>query len=185
MTDFLVLHALAVKGFASVGAVGRFARLDETVVADALGRAETDGHAAFRNGRISAWALTAAGRARHRDLLAAERERIDRARVLRSYERFLPLDTAFKRLCTTWQQDGRSAELLDDLGRLHAGAVAAIDAAAAELPRLAAYPDRLGVALARVVAGDDTALARPLTESFHDVWMELHEDLLRTLDLER
>jgi hypothetical protein len=139
----------------------------------------------FRDGRIGAWALTADGRAHHAELLAAERASVERAPVLRCYERFLPLDAAVKQLCTSWQQDGRSAALLDDLGRIHGDAAAAVADAAGALPRLAAYPARLDGALARVRAGDDTALARPLTGSFHDIWMELHEDLLRSLDLER
>jgi hypothetical protein len=185
MSEFLVLHALAVKGFASAAEVGRFARLDEAVAADALARAAADGDAVFRDGKISAWALTAGGRARHRDLLAEERAAVDRAPVLRGYERFLSLDAEVKQLCTTWQRDGRSAALLDDLGRIHAEAAAVIAGAAVALPRLAAYRARLDRAVERVRAGDDTALTRPLTGSFHDVWMELHEDLLRTLDLER
>jgi hypothetical protein len=185
MIEFLVLHALAVKGFASAGAVARFGGLDEAGAAQALGRAGANDHATFRDGRISGWALTPAGRAHHRDLLTAERETIDRGSVLRGHERFLPLDAALKQLCTTWQQTGRSAELLDDLGRVHGDAVELLADTAVAVPRLAAYRDRLDGAVARVLAGDDTALARPLTESFHDVWMELHEDLLRTLDLER
>ena len=34
-------------------------------------------------------------------------------------------------------------------------------------------------------AGDPAGFARPLTNSYHDVWMELHEDLLVSLDLTR
>ena len=42
-------------------------------------------------------------------------------------------------------------------------------------------PARLDDAAWRFVGGDHTALARPLARSYHDVWMELHEDFLVTL----
>ena len=40
-------------------------------------------------------------------------------------------------------------------------------------------------AYARVAAGDTDYFTKPLIGSYHDVWMELHEDLLTTLGIER
>jgi hypothetical protein len=52
-------------------------------------------------------------------------------------------------------------------------------------PRLAHYPQRLSAALARATAGDSRAVAHPLDDSYHQVWFELHEDLLSLLGLAR
>ncbi|MDP9020051.1 MAG: MarR family transcriptional regulator, partial [Actinomycetota bacterium] len=40
-------------------------------------------------------------------------------------------------------------------------------------------------ALRRVVAGEGDWLTRPLIDSYHTVWFELHQDLLDTLGIER
>jgi len=52
-------------------------------------------------------------------------------------------------------------------------------------PRLAPYPERFGSALARVRAGEHTWLARPMIDSYHTVWFELHEDLIGLAGLTR
>ncbi len=46
-------------------------------------------------------------------------------------------------------------------------------------------PGAVRPALDAFRGGDDDALAKPLSGSYHDVWMELHEDLLATLGRER
>ena len=45
-------------------------------------------------------------------------------------------------------------------------------------PRLAPYPRRLGHALARIQDGDHAFLLRPIIDSYHSVWFELHEELI-------
>ena len=44
---------------------------------------------------------------------------------------------------------------------------------------------RLTAALGRVEAGEIEGLTKPLANSYHDIWMELHEDLIVTLQLTR
>ena len=39
---------------------------------------------------------------------------------------------------------------------------------------------RLSAALEKVHGGDTAAFARPMYDSYHDIWMELHQDLLLT-----
>jgi hypothetical protein len=46
------------------------------------------------------------------------------------------------------------------------------------VPRLARYADRLVAAAATVVGGDPKRFTGVMCESFHDIWMELHEDLI-------
>jgi pyruvate,orthophosphate dikinase len=51
--------------------------------------------------------------------------------------------------------------------------------------RLAPYPGRFAHAIEQVKAGDHTFIARPITDSYHTVWFELHEDLIGLLGLSR
>lgn len=184
MDHFPVLHALSVKGFPSPDAIRRFSGLEEPMIATSLERLCDDDHVRHRGGRLDAWSLTPRGRVLHHQLLASEVSRAaDAPGLRRSYRRFVACDRSFKQLCATWQRDGRSAVLVRRLDELHGELVDALGPAVEELRRLGRYPDRLAAARDRVVAGDDTALARPLTDSYHDIWMELHEDLLQTLGL--
>jgi hypothetical protein len=112
-------------------------------------------------------------------------ERGDAAGPFETYRQFVALNEGLKQLCTSWQRQGRSADLVDQLRGVLAGTLAALAVGVDAVPRLDTYRLRLSGAVGRVVGGDDTALARPLAESFHDVWMELHEDLLQTLGVSR
>ena len=51
--------------------------------------------------------------------------------------------------------------------------------------RFAPYQPRLASAMARVVDGERDYFTKPIIDSFHTVWFELHEDLLTSLGLER
>ena len=50
---------------------------------------------------------------------------------------------------------------------------------AASEPRFARYSDRLAAAIDAVTGGDTQMVAHPLRESYHTVWFELHEELIR------
>ena len=53
------------------------------------------------------------------------------------------------------------------------------------LARFDGYGDRFAAALASVRAGEVEGFTRPLIDSYHTVWFELHENLLATLGIER
>lgn len=136
--------------------------------------------------------LSPAGRERLQALLAAERARIDTAAVLAIYDEFLPLNAAIKRVMTAWQvkQDGRGndhgdpeydAAVLADLVRVHAQAKALLQRLPSLAARLVHYGVRLERAAARVAAGDHGYVARVMTDSYHTVWFELHEELIGLL----
>ena len=48
-------------------------------------------------------------------------------------------------------------------------------------PRFAPYPLRIADAAAAIATGDVRFVASPRVDSLHQVWFELHEDLLVTL----
>ncbi len=74
------------------------------------------------------------------------------------------------------------SQLLDVHKRLVSSVLEPLEMA---LPRSAAYQNRLTAALDRVRGGDTAAFARPMADSYHDIWMELHQDLLLSAGRER
>jgi hypothetical protein len=53
------------------------------------------------------------------------------------------------------------------------------------LERVSGYGSRLRAALEKVVDGKHEWFTKPVIDSYHTVWFELHEDLLRMLGRER
>ena len=54
-----------------------------------------------------------------------------------------------------------------------------VSAAADVVPRLGSYTDRLAEALDAIESGDTEMVAHPMRDSYHTVWFELHEELIR------
>ncbi|MGZ6995341.1 MAG: hypothetical protein ACXVIM_09025 [Acidimicrobiia bacterium] len=177
--DDQVLHELRVRGTAP----------DEGAVADRL----VDAGFAIR--RRSVLMLTPAGReaADHRFCVAGTR---DEEPVQAAYARFLPLNRGLIQICNDWQvraggvpndhrdpvydwgvidrlvaHDEQSGPLLRSLGR--------------QVSRFAQYRGRLRGARQRVEAEEHDWLLSPRIDSYHTVWMQLHEDLLLGLGLGR
>ena len=53
------------------------------------------------------------------------------------------------------------------------------------LTRFRGYDERFAAALKRAEDGDLSWVNRPRADSCHTVWMELHEDLIATLGVQR
>ena len=68
---------------------------------------------------------------------------------------------------------------------VHEAVVPIADDLAAALPRFGRYGPRLTNAVDRVRAGEVDWFTKPVLDSYHSVWFELHEDLLATLGIER
>jgi hypothetical protein len=58
-------------------------------------------------------------------------------------------------------------------------------ALAAVLERFDGYGERFATALDRVRGGDLDWFTKPMIDSYHTVWFELHENLLATLGIQR
>jgi hypothetical protein len=112
-----------------------------------------------------------------------------------TYERFLVFNVEFLRICTDWQlkpgnqpNDHSDAaydfKILERLDRLDERAGALVEAMGKAVPRFADYRGRLTEALDKI--SDDRAwLASPRCDSYHTVWMQLHEDLLSAVGVNR
>ena len=140
--------------------------------------------------------LTPAGRDRVTLLLADERAHADPAAVIALYEDFCVFNAELKQIMTAWQlkrdgmpNDHRDADydaaVLQRLADLHGRVAPLIQRLAQLSPRLAVYGPRLARAAARVAAGDHGYVARIITDSYHTVWFELHEDLISLAGMTR
>jgi hypothetical protein len=142
-----------------------------------------------------AFVLLPPAREQLEQLLAAERDGVDRAVLHACYEEFTPVNDEFKALANDWQtRDGEPNDHTDAAydqavaGRLpgiHARVIPILDRVARQAPRLAPYGDRLTRALDRVQAGEHEWLLKPLIDSYHTVWFELHEELISLAGLSR
>jgi hypothetical protein len=199
-TVLLVLHALRLRSFAPVDEVAGRYGLETDEVDLLLKECERSGWATYRSGRMTGWSLSAEGRREGERLLAAELDAAGaRPAVESGYEAFLGLNGELLSVCTDWQVvevDGESVlndhtdtrrdeSVLTRLDDLHDRAVPVAEGLAAALERFGGYGDRLTTARARVRAGDTDWLTKPMIDSYHTVWFELHEDLLATLGRER
>ncbi len=194
MTELAVLQAVRLKGRVSPADLAATLDADLGDITDIVERLTASGllvdGAALRIAR--------SGRARLETLLAEERAGVDPTAMAAAYHDFRSVNTDFKALVTDWQLKGGpegtpnthddaeyDAAVLARLDGVHARVTPIIDAAAAQLPRLSAYAVKLHVALDKVKAGETAWLTRPLIDSYHTVWFELHEELILANGLTR
>jgi hypothetical protein len=150
---------------------------------------------------VSGWALTETGRIENERRLAAELDQTGtRSAVVAAHQVFGVLNSRFLATVTNWQirptptdrlavndhGDPRwDARVLDDLHEIGQGVEPVCEQLTGALERFAGYPERYSAALDRTDRGERAWVAQPKIDSCHTVWMELHEDLLATLGLER
>lgn len=197
---FAVLHSLRLKGFADIDAIAEQTGLYPSQVRNFLEHLQVAEHVLHREGRVSGWTLTPTGRRRHAELIGAELDGMaSRAAVESVYRRFVPLNKELLAVCAAWQTRGTEEEpaLNDHKDFAYDASVVrrlkAVDdqvqplcrELAKTLGRFATYGPRMGLALSRVQQGDHDWFTKPMIDSYHTVWFELHEDLLTTLGLER
>ena len=192
---FRSFHALRIKGFAKSDVLAEVADLPMEVVEEHLADLKSREWALFRETRML-WQLTPLGRDEHRTALAADVGHLHIADDLRpSYESFLVVNEKFKGLCGDWQlrDDGPNdhtdqqydRSVIDRLVGLNDAALPLIEKMGSVLLRLAPYGPRLASTCKRVVDGEANMFTGVMCGSYHDVWMELHEDLILTQGIDR
>lgn len=198
----LALHGVRILGFASAARVAARFGLDADEVDDLLLDHEARGWVSRSSfAGASGWSLTAAGRGENgRRLTAETAAAASRPVVAAAYQTFLPLNERFTRAVTDWQirptrlaplaandhtdwpWDQRVLRALTTLGgelRLVVGPLSLV------LRRFDGYADRYADALVRVEHSQRAWVDGPDRDSLHTVWMQLHEDLVATLGIER
>jgi hypothetical protein len=192
---FRVHHALRIKGFAKVDHLSPLAGLEETILVQHLEVMQGDGVTQYREAR-SLWQLTPAGRDAHPPLLEADAGRPGfREGLAASYGDFLELNEDFKALCGDWQlRDGApndhtnaayDKKVLARLAKLDAHAQKVVGSFGRVAHRFAGYAPRLVQCRAAVEGGEQKMFTGVMCGSYHDVWMELHEDLILTQGIDR
>jgi hypothetical protein len=191
VSELTVLRAVRLKGRVSLADLAATLGEDADDVADTVGRLTESG--LLVDGK--ALRVSADGRVRLDELLAAERAQVDTAALAAAYADFRAINTEFKALVTDWQlKDGQpnthedpdyDAAVLARLDRVHHRVAPILAAAAVQLPRLSRYSAKLHAALDNLHAGETAWLSRPLIDSYHTVWFELHEELIDAVGLTR
>ena len=140
-----------------------------------------------------AFRLTGEGKLRALDGFEADRERAGgEAACVAALDQFIVLDARMKDLVTAWQiRDAANqvfndhtdaaydAAILEQLGAIHGGVVELLATLGQTLWRMACYRERLEHALITARAGDHKYVASVRVDSYHSIWFELHEDLIR------
>lgn len=183
------IQALAIKGFAQTQGVADAVLSTPDEVQPIIDQLAADGLVATAAG---AYRLTEAGSARSSALLDAERAAWGSEAPIAALDSFLELDHRMKETVTAWQLRDVASQVLNDhtdaaydqgvldrLAALHADATAWLTPLEAGCPRLAGYGVRLGRAIELARNGDPRFVASPRVDSYHGIWFELHEDLIR------
>jgi hypothetical protein len=193
--SFRTLHSLRIKGFATVDTLADMTGAGPTVVQQHLDDLAAAEHARFREAR-ALWQLTPAGRESHAAELRSEVTGVlPNAELDDAYRGFLAINGQFKDLCGAWQlfngqpNDHSSAEydaaVIENLSHLHVSAEPVIRVFGEVFERMDGYGPRLESVLVRILDGESNMFTGVMCGSYHDVWMELHEDLILTKGLDR
>lgn len=189
----LVLHGLAIKKHATPDDVARLVGLPLERVRHLLADAEARGKVSQAQGRYLLAPLA-------RMTLDGEYSKFygalrSNAEFVAAYEDFERVNVELKQLITDWQtleiagsrvpndhsDASHDARVIDRLGELHERADKVFARLAAGLPRLQIYRDHLLAALEKAEDGDLQWVSDARIESYHTVWFELHEELLRLM----
>ena len=191
-----VIRALAIKGLVTADSLAPAVRGSPEQVSALLDGLMVAGLVESMSG---AFRLTGPGATRADELMAADRSSWGVANAAAALDAFVALDRRMKEAVTAWQLKGTAGEpVLNDhtdaaydaavlarLADLHADASAWLESLLPGLARLVAYRERLVVAMRLVEEGDRRFVASPVVDSYHGVWFELHEDLIRLAGRDR
>ena len=144
------------------------------------------------------WMITEEGRSCLRQYLQLKRETI-RPLLWGLWEEFRDLDLELKQVCSAWQIKGLGDDSLPNVHDDPEYDFAVIERLGEIDTRLRALMSRdrrvehefqplleeLRSALDRVEAGEFDFFTGAMVSSYHTLWVELHEDLLHTLGLQR
>lgn len=189
----LVHHGLAIKRHSPAQSIAELIGLDEEKVGTLLGEMVATGRAIEAKG---GYALTPLARValEGRYSLHFGEVRNEPAFVA-AYEAFERINRTLKQVITDWQtievggakvandhsDRAHDAAVIDRLGGVHEQVEPIIATLAKGEPRLGIYARKLLAALEAAEDGEHEWVSDIRRESYHTVWFELHEDLLRIM----
>ena len=189
MQDQLI-HVLSIKGFAKeeiLAATVGLEVLDVELMAQSLIK-----EGLLESSRIG-MKLTEKGKAAAAKILEDAREKVDLVALETFYLAFMPINQAYKKSVSSWQIKtvGESAEpndhgdaeydqqVLSEMFKDHGSLKLLIATHLYSCPLLKDYARRLEKAYVSVSAGDYQFVTGALIDSYHTVWFEFHEALIR------
>ena len=192
-----VLHGTALKRHSEPSEIAGIVGLPLETVERELARSVETGRAVMHNDRYALTPLTDVALRSRYSLHYGELREIPA--FVQPYEAFERVNISLKQVITDWQtmsvggkkvandhsDPDYDAEIIDRLGAVHEQVEPIIKRLAAQLPRLAIFGKKLLAALEAAEDGDHEWVSDIRRESYHTVWFELHEDLLRIMGRER
>ena len=189
----LVMHAAAIKRNGRAEAISSILGLDVRTISKTLEKGVSMGRLVEVD---NTYLLSPAGRM----ILDSEYSRFcDEVRsnteFLEMYEKFEAINRELKQLITEWQtikvgsqlipndhsDSDYDEKIIDRLGVIHDKFEPTLDRMALTVKRFSTYRAKLMNALEKSEDGEVEWVSDAQTESYHTVWFELHEDLLRLL----
>jgi pyruvate,orthophosphate dikinase len=184
-----LIRTLAIKGFVTADALAEIFGVSEDTIGAALDGLVADGVALLAGPMFQ---LTDDGKSVAGQLSTADQEAWGLDRATAALDSFLAIDVRMKEIVTAWQMkqiDGEivlndhtdadyDATVLSDFASLAADADDWLAPLTEELRRLDLYRTRLTRAARLVADGDHQYIASPRLDSYHNIWFELHEDLI-------
>jgi hypothetical protein len=199
--SLLALHGVRVLGSPSAAAIAERFSLPAADVREHLLDAQAFGWVTRYDFFGETWSMTERGLAENEQQLAAELDGIGaRELVAGVHAAFRPVNALHGRACTEWQLhptlwdpaaindhtdpvwDDAALVELEECDNALAGFGATLTGV---LDRFGGYAQRHSAALARVREGNNDWLDAPDRPSCQLVWIQFHEDLLATLQIER
>ena len=186
-----VLRALMIKGLVTPEGLALMLASSGDKIAPILDGLVVVGQAEIAAG---SYRLTGEGRLKALDVFAADRQQAGGEEYcVARLDGFIELDHCMKDLVTAWQVRGEGdqqtfndhtdaaydASVLDRLVALHGDVTAWLTPLRQRLVRFESYRARLDRAVDTARDGDHRFVASPRVDSYHSVWFELHEDLIR------
>jgi hypothetical protein len=189
VSDLMLLQAMRLKGRLTPEAAGPCAGVSTEEAQAEMAKLVAAGLAKEAGTAVR---ITPEGREKLTALLDEERPSVDQESLTQAYHEFDDFNTEMKALMTDWQMRDAAtpndhtdadydAAVVARLAPFDGRFAPVLQQMIAAAPRLAPYPARFANAVAKVGEGDNSYLARPITDSYHTVWFELHEDLIGLL----
>ena len=199
-SSLLILHTLRIRGFVQSSEIVVSTGLKLEEVENCLDLFRENSLVSYREGRIEGWMLTQEGREKSQQLVSSELESSGfKEEINSSYQRFLSINQKFLSLCTDWQlrtvegeqeindhsDEAYDEEVIARLVNIDDEIQPVCQSLATSLNRFEGYSNRFSEALHKVQNNEPEWFTKPMIDSYHTIWFELHENLLSTLGIER
>jgi hypothetical protein len=193
MSEFVILQTLSMKGSATASLLAQVTGAPPPELAAVISRSVIANSVVIDDDEIR---LTATGRDKLQEMLASERAAIDLVALKTLYSTFRLQNARLKQTITDWQLSGgvtsndysgrgHDEVVLGDLTLVDADVASLMTQIAALVPRLERYSDRLACAHRKLAAGDYRYIANAGVDSYHQIWFELHQELIDLLGQSR